>query len=135
MATEKILNDGLRAKYTDVIREALAQAGYDVLQVGTNELCIPALDADRNDKYVTFTIKVPTGERGGDPYDGYGRGLRAEAESQGRESQGKGGGKAEEDGTRCREPRQEKQCQGGGVLTHSPFFFRCNTSKFSWKNF
>ena len=71
MATEKILNDGLRAKYTDVIREALAQAGYDVLQVGTNELCIPALDADRNDKYVTFTIKVPTGERGGDPYDGY----------------------------------------------------------------
>lgn len=71
MATEKILNDGLRAKYTDVIREALAQAGYDVLQVGTNELCIPALDADRNDKYVTFTVKVPTGERGGDPYDGY----------------------------------------------------------------
>ena len=71
MATEKILNDGLRAKYTEVIRDALTQAGYEVLQVGTNELCTPALDADRNDKYVTFTIKVPTGERGGDPYDGY----------------------------------------------------------------
>lgn len=71
MATEKVLNDGLRAQYTEVIREALSAAGYEVLQVGTNELCIPCVDAERNDKYVTFTIKVPTGERGGDPYDGY----------------------------------------------------------------
>ena len=71
MASEKILNDGLRKQFTTELMELLRQSGYDVMQVGTNELCIPCVDAERNDKYVTFTIKVPTGERGGDPYDGY----------------------------------------------------------------
>lgn len=71
MASEKILNDGLRKQFTTELMELLRKSGYDVMQVGTNELCIPCVDAERNDKYVTFTIKVPTGERGGDPYDGY----------------------------------------------------------------
>ena len=71
MASEKVLNDGLRKQFTTELMELLRQSGYDVMQVGTNELCIPCVDAERNDKYVTFTIKVPTGERGGDPYDGY----------------------------------------------------------------
>ena len=71
MASEKVLNDGLRKQFTTELMELLRNSGYDVMQVGTNELCIPCVDAERNDKYVTFTIKVPTGERGGDPYDGY----------------------------------------------------------------
>lgn len=67
----KVLNDEVRAQYMSVVREAMAQAGDEVLEVASNELAIPVVDSEGNEKWVVLTIKVPTGSRDGDAYDGY----------------------------------------------------------------
>lgn len=69
--TTKVLNDEVRAKYISIINDALAAAGEEVLVVASNELAIPVLDSEKNDKWVVLTIKVPTGTRQGEEYDGY----------------------------------------------------------------
>lgn len=61
----------LRATYTDVVMEMLAAKGEEVLRVKSNEVAIPVVDAEGNEAFVTFTIKVPSGSREGDEYDGY----------------------------------------------------------------
>ena len=68
----KKTNDILRAQYLDTITALLTGAGEEVLRVKSNEIAIPCVDADGNDSYVVVTVKVPTGSRDGDPYDGYG---------------------------------------------------------------
>ena len=69
--TTKALNDEVRAKYISIINDALAAAGEEVLIVASNELAIPVVDSEKNDKWVVLTIKVPTGTRDGEEYDGY----------------------------------------------------------------
>lgn len=69
--TTKVLNDEVRAKYISIINDALAAAGEEVLVVASNELAIPVVDSEKNDKWVVLTIKVPTGTREGEEYDGY----------------------------------------------------------------
>ena len=68
----KKTNDLLRNQYINLITELLAGADEEVLRVKSNEIAIPCVDADGNDSYVVVTIKVPTGSRDGDVYDGYG---------------------------------------------------------------
>ena len=68
--TQKSLNDELRAQWVRNVREYLSQED-EVLAVGANELAVPVVDADGNEKWVVLTIKVPTGSRDGDAYDGY----------------------------------------------------------------
>ena len=68
----KKTNDILRNQYLNLITELLAGADEEVLRVKSNEIAIPCVDADGNDAYVVVTVKVPTGSRDGDPYDGYG---------------------------------------------------------------
>lgn len=68
--TQKSLNDELRALYLERVQSVLS-ADDEVLVVGSNELAIPVVDSEGNEKWVVLTVKVPTGERGGDPYDGY----------------------------------------------------------------
>lgn len=69
--SKKATNDALRLDYTTKLVEMLTAAGEDVLRVGSNEIAIPVVDAEGEDSFVTFTIKVPTGSRDGDIYDGY----------------------------------------------------------------
>ena len=72
MATsKKSLRDTLRARYMDIVRNALVSNEDDVLVVGSNEFAIPCVDAEGNDEFVVITVKVPTGSRDGDAYDGY----------------------------------------------------------------
>ena len=72
MATSnKVLNDRLREKYLTVVGEALTAKDEEVLRVGSNELALPCLDEEGNEKFIVVTIKVPTGSRDGDAYDGY----------------------------------------------------------------
>jgi hypothetical protein len=72
MATSnKVLNDKLREKYLTIISELLAKSDEEVLRVGSNELALPCLDDEGNEKFMVITIKVPTGSREGDAYDGY----------------------------------------------------------------
>ena len=41
------------------------------MRTGSNEIAVPCLDEEGNEKFVVLTIKVPTGSRDGDAYDGY----------------------------------------------------------------
>lgn len=68
----KNTNDALRAQYLNLVSALLTGAEEVVLRVKSNEIAIPCVDADGEDNYVVITIKVPTGSRDGDPYDGYG---------------------------------------------------------------
>lgn len=68
--TAKVLNDEVRAQYLQRVSECLS-AEDEVLVVGSNELAIPVVDSEGNEKWVVLTIKVPTGSRDGDSYDGY----------------------------------------------------------------
>lgn len=68
----KKTNDALRNQYLNLITELLAGADEEVLRVKSNEIAIPCVDADGEDSFVVITVKVPTGSRDGDPYDGYG---------------------------------------------------------------
>jgi flagellar biosynthesis/type III secretory pathway protein FliH len=69
--SKKATNDALRLMYTNNLMEALTAFGEEVLRVGSNEIAIPVVDAEGEDSFVTFTVKVPTGSRDGDAYDGY----------------------------------------------------------------
>lgn len=69
--TKKQLHEELRNKYLTMIAELLANAEEEVLSTGSNEIALPTLDSEGNDEYVVITVKVPTGSRDGDAYDGY----------------------------------------------------------------
>ena len=68
----KATNEALRAQYIDIITNLLSGSGEEVLRVKSNEIAIPCVDADGEDNFVVITVKVPTGSRDGEPYDGYG---------------------------------------------------------------
>ena len=68
--TQKSLNDELRAMYLERVHACLSQED-EVLVVGANELAVPVVDTDGNEKWIVLTVKVPTGTRDGDAYDGY----------------------------------------------------------------
>lgn len=72
MATSsKVLNDKLRERFLSLVSEALNEKDEEVLRVGSNELALPCLDDEGNEKFIVVTIKVPTGSRDGEAYDGY----------------------------------------------------------------
>ena len=68
--TQKSLNDELRAMYLERVHACLS-AEDEVLVVGANELAVPVVDTDGNEKWIVVSVKVPTGSRDGDAYDGY----------------------------------------------------------------
>lgn len=68
--TQKSLNDELRAQYLERVLACLSQED-EVLVVGANELAVPVVDADGCEKWIVLAVKVPTGSRDGDAYDGY----------------------------------------------------------------
>ena len=68
--TQKSLNDALRAMYLERVHNCLS-AEDEVLVVGANELAVPVVDTDGNEKWIVVSVKVPTGTRDGDAYDGY----------------------------------------------------------------
>lgn len=71
MATNKVLNDKLREKYLEIISKVMGEVGEEVLRTNSNEIAFPCVDEEGNDKYVVLTVKVPTGSRDGEAYDGY----------------------------------------------------------------
>ena len=68
----KKTNDALRAQYLELVSKLLGDGGEEVLRVKSNEIAIPCVDSEGEDAYVVITVKVPTGSREGDPYDGHG---------------------------------------------------------------
>lgn len=69
--TAKVLNEEIKVRFLDGIAEHLTQVGEEVLRVGSNEIALPVVDEDGNEKWLVLTFKVPTGSRDGDAYDGY----------------------------------------------------------------
>lgn len=72
MSTSKtILDNAIREKYIEIVKTALEANGEEVLITGSNEIAMPCVDAEGNEKFLVLTFKVPTGTRGGDAYNGY----------------------------------------------------------------
>ena len=69
--TTKVLNDEIKTRFLEGVSEHLTNAGEEVLRTGSNEIALPVLDEDGNEKWLVLTFKVPTGSRDGDAYDGY----------------------------------------------------------------
>ena len=69
--TAKVLNDEIKARFLEGVAEHLSNVGEEVLRVGSNEIALPVLDEDGNEKWLVLTFKVPTGTRQGEAYDGY----------------------------------------------------------------
>ena len=69
--TKKQLHEELRADYLSKLSKYLVDNGEEVLQTGSQEVAIPCVDSEGNDEYIVITIKVPTGSRDGEAYDGY----------------------------------------------------------------
>ena len=69
--TQKVLNDEIKVRFLDGVADHLSSVGEEVLRVGSNEIALPVLDGDDNEKWLVVTFKVPTGSREGDAYDGY----------------------------------------------------------------
>lgn len=68
----KVLNEEIRTRYIEGVMEHLNQCGEEVLRVGSNEIAIPTLDEESNEKWLVITFKVPTGSRNdNEEYDGY----------------------------------------------------------------
>lgn len=67
--------DEIRNKVMEAVSETLANPydkfGYDVLETGSNELCVPIVNTDGEEGYLVITFKIPKGSRDGEPYDGY----------------------------------------------------------------
>lgn len=72
--TQKQLDEMLKADFLDRVTKFLSGEDggkEEVLRVKSNEIAIPVVDSEGNERWIVITIKVPTGERGGDGYDGY----------------------------------------------------------------
>ena len=62
----------LRTAYLTKLIEFFTNEGLDVLQVKSNEIALPVLDDNNEEEYIVINVKVPTGSRDNEPYDGYG---------------------------------------------------------------
>lgn len=63
--------DKIRNEIIEQATEFFANAEYDVLRTGTQEICLPIIGEDNEEGYLVITFKVPKGSRDGEPYDGY----------------------------------------------------------------
>ena len=67
--SKKATNDALRNEWVTKILTLLSDE--DCQLAGSNEIAIPVVDAEGEDSWIVVSVKVPTGSRDGDPYDGY----------------------------------------------------------------
>ncbi len=70
------LETAIRNDFLDSIMKYISESREtDVLPVSANELAVPCLDAEGNEKWVLIKVSIPRGSRNGEggyePYDGY----------------------------------------------------------------
>lgn len=68
--SRRTLQNELRMEYIGKFIEFLAKE-EDVLRTGSNELAFPVIDSEGNEEFIQIVVKVPTGSRDGEPYNGY----------------------------------------------------------------
>lgn len=69
MATNKI-KDVKRMEITEQLVKYFMGQGEDAMIVKGNVMAFPIV-LDGEDEWIEVTVKIPTGSRDGDPYDGY----------------------------------------------------------------
>ena len=69
--TRKQLDEEIKVRFLEGVSEHLENAGEEVLRVGSNEIALPVVDTNGEERWLVVTFKVPTGSRDGDAYDGY----------------------------------------------------------------
>lgn len=70
MATSrKILREAIKNRYIAKLTELFKDE--DVLRTGSNEISFPVTDQEGNEDFIVLTVKIPTGSRDGEVYDGY----------------------------------------------------------------
>lgn len=72
MANNRNLDNQLRNVYLEKIIDFFRKNEEDILQTGSNECVFPVLDSEGNEKWIQVVVKVPTGGRDGEGFDGYG---------------------------------------------------------------
>lgn len=70
-SNENKLKDALRNRFLDFVSQELTLNGEEVLRTGSNEIALPCVDEEHNDRWLVITFKVPNGTRDGEAYDGY----------------------------------------------------------------
>lgn len=94
--------DSVRTRLMNDCKTLFEGLEYDVLQTGSQELCLPIV-ADGEEGYLVITFKVPKGSRDGDSYDGYAMAeeyklkLEAKAEKARKSAEAKAKAKAEKE--------------------------------------
>lgn len=68
--SRRTLQNELRLEYLGKFMDFLAKE-EDVLRTGSNELAFPVIDSEGNEEFIQIVVKVPTGSRDGEPYNGY----------------------------------------------------------------
>ena len=63
--------DGERKKLMEMVSHFFTEKGYETLDTGSNEICIPVVSESGEEGYVVLTFKIPKGSRDGEAYDGY----------------------------------------------------------------
>ena len=67
----KVLREAIKEEWRDFIEEVVQRRGDETLRTASNEIAVPVVDAEGGEHFVVLTIKIPTGSRDGDAYDGY----------------------------------------------------------------
>ena len=70
--TRKQLDEEIKLRFLEGVKEHLENCGEEVLMVKSNEIALPVVDSEGEERWLVLTFKVPTGERKtGEAYDGY----------------------------------------------------------------
>ena len=70
--TRKQLDEAIKLRFLEGVAEHLENCGEEVLRVKSNEIALPVVDDEGEERWLVLTFKVPTGERdSGEAYDGY----------------------------------------------------------------
>ena len=69
--TRKQLDEEMKVRFLKDVAEHLSNVGEEVLRVGSNEIALPVVDTEGEERWLVLTFKVPTGSRDGEEYDGY----------------------------------------------------------------
>lgn len=67
----KQLREEVKLNWFLCLKEFVEEEGWEALQTASNEFAIPVVDREGGEHFVVLTIKIPTGSRDGDAYDGY----------------------------------------------------------------
>ena len=67
----KQVREAIKSEWLDFLTEVVQRRGDETLQTASNEFAVPVVDGEGGEHYVVITIKIPTGSRDGEAYDGY----------------------------------------------------------------